>query len=169
LTKELTLIRVLYPDDGLDASVLRGEKLRLLRSISPSVLGAAPAGAPRIIPYLIYDDVSAAIAWLDRAFGFREREESRVLEADGTIGHAEMEVAEAQIMLGPPSIHGESPQRGVSTMLHVYIDSVDRHCERARAAGATIVLEPEDQPWGQRRYQATDPEGHQWHFAQRIR
>jgi len=46
---------------------------------------------------------------------------------------------------------------------------VDRHCDRARAAGARIVLEPEDQPWGQRRYQATDPEGHQWHFAQRIR
>lgn len=169
MTRELSLIRALYPDDGFDASVLLGEKQRILASIGASALGAVPAGSPRIIPYLIYDDVAGAIAWLQRAFGFREREAFRMLEADGSIGHAEMDVGDSQIMLGPPSIHGDSPQCGVSSMLHVYVDGVDRHCDRARAAGARIVLEPEDQPWGQRRYQATDPEGHQWHFAERIR
>lgn len=170
MSDELTLlIRALYPDDGFDPRVLLGEKERLMGSIVVPALGAAPTGVPRIIPHLIYDDVAGAIAWLHRAFGFRERAENRMLEPDGTIGHAEMEVGDALIMLGPPSVHGESPQRGVSAMLQVYVEGVDRHCERARAAGARIVLEPADQPWGDRRYQATDPEGHQWHFAQRIR
>jgi uncharacterized glyoxalase superfamily protein PhnB len=88
---------------------------------------------------------------------------------DGTIGHAETELGGALIMLGPPSIHGDSPSRGVSTMINVYADDVDQHYDTARSAGAEIVLEPEDQPWGERRYQAKDPEGHQWHFSQRIR
>ena len=62
MTKELTLIRALYPDDGFDATVLRREKQRLLASIGASAFGAVPAGSPRIIPYLIYDDVAGAIA-----------------------------------------------------------------------------------------------------------
>ncbi len=54
-------------------------------------------------------------------------------------------------------------------MLYVYLDNVDDHYEHARAKGATIVLHPETQPWGDRSYQATDPEGHQWTFAQHVR
>ena len=127
----------------------------------------APSRAPaqRIVPHLIYDDVPLALEWLARAFGFRERAEGRFEEPDGTISHAEMELEGALIMLGPPSVHGESPSQGVATMLAVNVDDVDRHCEHARAEGAAIVLEPEDQVWGERRYQARDPEGHQWHFA----
>ncbi len=53
-------------------------------------------------------------------------------------------------------------------MLTVYVDDVDAHYQRATAAGATIVLELANQPWGDRRYQASDPEGHQWSFAQHI-
>jgi uncharacterized glyoxalase superfamily protein PhnB len=54
-------------------------------------------------------------------------------------------------------------------MLYVYVDDVDHHYERARQAGAQIVLPLEDRPWGDRTYQATDPEGHQWVFAQHVR
>jgi uncharacterized glyoxalase superfamily protein PhnB len=53
--------------------------------------------------------------------------------------------------------------------VHVYVDDVDAHFERARAAGATILEEPADQPYGDRRYAAEDPEGHQWFFAQHVR
>ena len=80
-----------------------------------------------------------------------------------------MEVAGSLVTLGQPSIHGDSPRRGVSSMLYVYVDDVDEHYQRARAAGATIVTELEDQPWGDRRYQAVDPEGHQWTFARHVR
>jgi uncharacterized glyoxalase superfamily protein PhnB len=52
-------------------------------------------------------------------------------------------------------------------LLYVYVDDVDAHCELARVAGAVIVEEPADQPYGERRYRARDPEGHSWYFAQR--
>ena len=54
-------------------------------------------------------------------------------------------------------------------MLYVYVDDVDGHYQRAREAGAVIVTELEDQAWGDRRYQAADPEGHQWTFAEHVR
>lgn len=169
MTDELDWVRKLRRDGDLDPAILARERRELMAFIEEPALGRIPAGVPRLIPHLIYDNVAAALDWLSGAFGFRERVEGRMLEPDGTIGHAELEVGDALIMLGPPSVHGESPQRGVSAMIHVYVEDVDGHCERARGAGARIVLEPEDQPWGDRRYQATDPEGHQWHFAQRLR
>ncbi len=127
-----------------------------------------PKGWPRIVPHLIYEDAAGAIVWLNRAFGFTERASARHSSSGGTVERAQMEVGDSLFTLGLPSIHGGSPKRGVSTMLHVYVDDVDAHYRRARAAGATIVLELADQPWGDRRYQATDLEGHQWSFAQHI-
>jgi uncharacterized glyoxalase superfamily protein PhnB len=56
-----------------------------------------------------------------------------------------------------------------TAQVHVYVDDVDAHYERARAAGAEIRAEPADQPYGDRRYDAYDPEGQLWSFAQRIR
>ncbi len=127
-----------------------------------------PTGWPRIAPHLIYEDPAGAIGWLTRAFGFTERTSARHSSPEGTVERAQMEVGDSLLTLGLPSIHGESPKRGVSTMLHVYVDDVDAHYQRATAAGATIVLELANQPWGDRRYQASDPEGHQWSFAQHI-
>jgi uncharacterized glyoxalase superfamily protein PhnB len=53
--------------------------------------------------------------------------------------------------------------------LYVYVDDVDKHFEHARDAGATIIAEPEDQFYGDRRYGAEDLEGHHWYFAQHVR
>lgn len=128
-----------------------------------------PVGLPRILPHVIYDDVGAAVAWLAKAFGFRERIQFRHTAPDGTIGRTQMDVADSVITLGKPSVHGDSPRRGVSSMLYVYVDDVDEHYRRAAAAGAAIVLALEDRPWGDRCYQAADPEGHQWTFARRVR
>ena len=169
MSDELAGVRTLQPDDDFDPGILRRERNSLMAFLAASTVDERPPSGPQIIPHLIYDDVAAAIAWLQRAFGFRERTEGRVLEPDRSIGHAELYADGAPIMLGPPSVHGHSPRQGVSAMLHVYVDDVDAHCQRARSAGATIVLEPADQPWGERRYQATDPEGHQWQFARRLR
>ena len=51
----------------------------------------------------------------------------------------------------------------------MYVDDVDANCARARASGATIHQEPTDTPYGDRRYEAEDPEGQRWSFAQRVR
>jgi uncharacterized glyoxalase superfamily protein PhnB len=132
------------------------------------VVPSVPTGSPRILPHLIYDDVGAAVAWLTDAFGFRERAEARHTSPDGTIERTQMDVVDSHITVGTPSVHGDSPSRGVSSMLYVYVDDVDVHHDRARAAGATIMIELEDRPWGDRGYQAADLEGHRWFFAQHL-
>jgi uncharacterized glyoxalase superfamily protein PhnB len=52
--------------------------------------------------------------------------------------------------------------------VYVFVDDVDAHCERARSAGAKVLIEPADQAWGDRMYCATDPEGQFWMFARRL-
>jgi uncharacterized glyoxalase superfamily protein PhnB len=137
---------------------------------------ALPAGTTRVIPMLSYEDVAGAAAWLGRAFGFRER--LRYTEPDGEVSHLEMELDGGVIMLGRPGRAYQSPKhhrevceiaRDYSRVpyvidgVHVYVDDVDEHCEQARSAGALILREPEDQPYG-RLYVAEDLEGHRWMF-----
>ena len=127
----------------------------------------------RIVPQLAYQDIGAALEWLAKTFGFREREEGRFTMPDGTVGHAEMEVAaDVVFMLGSHSGHGTSSPRilgGRSQYLAVYVDDIEAHYARTRAAGAPIELELEDTPWGDRRYQTEDLEGHRWSFHQQLR
>ena len=126
------------------------------------------------IPSVIYKDQRAALRWLEQAFGF---EPSMVLtDKDGNIAHAEMSFGDGVIMVGsewpawkewcksPASANGANTQR-----IHVAVErDIDKHCERARAAGAVIAMEPADQFYGDRTYMAVDPEGHHWTFAQTV-
>jgi PhnB protein len=122
-----------------------------------------------ITPYLLYEDVAAALEWLERAFGFRET--LRFTGQDGYVNHAEAWLGDAAIYLGDPGADYKSPKRlGQETVgIYVLVDDVDSHYERAKAAGAEIRQGPEDQEYGDRRYTATDLEGHVWFFAQPIR
>jgi PhnB protein len=128
-----------------------------------------PPKYPTVTPYLLYEDVAAALDWLAGAFGFRER--LRFAEPDGRVSHAEMEIDDSVVMLGGPGSDYQSPRRTghVSHLVHVYVDDVDKHYQVAKENGATIIGELEDQPYGDRRYIAEDLEGQQWTFAQRLR
>lgn len=128
-----------------------------------------PENTPRITPYLLYENVSGTIDWLASAFGFVER--MRVPGPDGKTAHAEMRLADGVIMMGCPGPEYQNPKRlgHVTQNLYVYVDDVDAHFERARKAGAKILEEPKDQFYGDRRYGAVDPEGHNWYFAQHVR
>jgi uncharacterized glyoxalase superfamily protein PhnB len=119
-----------------------------------------------ITPYLLYEDGEAAIEFLTRAFGFRE-----VDRATGAAGglHAELEVPPhgGRIYLGQPTEPFQNPATvGRTSLVFVLIDSVDAHHDRAKAAGARIVEELTDTPFGHRRYGCADPQGHEWSFAQ---
>jgi PhnB protein len=124
--------------------------------------------ASRIVPYLSYADAAEAIDFLTKAFGFVER--YRYPMPDGKIGHAELEYEGASVFLASewPGANMVSPRKldGVHCQTWVRVDDVDAHHARARAAGATIAAEPEDQPHGERIYRAIDPEGHRWVFGQ---
>ena len=128
-----------------------------------------PENMPRITPYLYYKDVGGALSWLAQAFGFQER--MRMPGPGGDIMHAEMECADGVIMLGCPNADYRNPKGlgQVTQGLYVFVDDVDKHFQHAKVSGATILAEPEDQFYGDRRYTAEDPEGHQWFFAQHVR
>lgn len=74
-------------------------------------------------------------------------------------------------MLAKPSADYRSPRRlgGATSLVHVYVDDIQGHFERARAAGAVIRTEPDEKPYGTSQYSAADPEGHLWLFSEQIR
>lgn len=122
-----------------------------------------------------YRDPAAALAWLEHAFGFEV-----TMAIDGPpdapeMCHYEMSCAGAgRVMVGgewTDWVQSPAALGGVNTQaMHVQLSGgLDEHCARARAAGAVITAEPEDQFYGDRTYRATDPEGHHWTFAAHVR
>jgi PhnB protein len=124
---------------------------------------------PTIAPYLLYEDVDAALDFLARAFGFEE--ELRYTGPEGYVNHAEMRLGDGVIYMGDPGGDYRNPARvGAHTqMVCVNVEDVDAVFEQARAAGAEITEEPADQAYGERRFMARDPEGHAWSISQVIR
>ena len=126
---------------------------------------------PPISPLIFYRDARAALAFLERAFGF----ETRMIVDDGQGGviHSET-VFEGHVVMvsGPPFGHWASPADlgGRRTgAIHVQLTGgIDDFCERARAAGARIEREPADQAYGDRTFTCLDPEGHSWSFGQEV-
>jgi uncharacterized glyoxalase superfamily protein PhnB len=122
-------------------------------------------------PSVIYQDPKAAMRWLEAAFGF---EVAIYIEDEaGGFIHCQMRLGEALISVGEEwSDEFKSPLKlgGKNTQLtSITIDGdVDAHCERARAAGAVIVAEPETQFYGDRTYRCRDPEGHHWSVSQSV-
>jgi PhnB protein len=126
-----------------------------------------------------YEDGIAALKWLGTAFGFRET--ARFTTPDGRLAHGEMEAGDGLIMLASPTPDYRSPKhhREVCEQARkwsdvpwiidgvlVYVDDLDRHFTRAKAAGAMILSEIEEDPHG-RRYRAEDFEGHRWFFFEK--
>ena len=126
---------------------------------------ASTKARTQIIPYIFYRDVAAALDWLARAFGFKEV--MRVGTPSGGM-HGEMEMDGQLIMMGQGASDKRmrSPQEaGAATQgVFVYLDNVDAHYERARAAGAEIEKPPQDLEYG-RSYSARDLDGHPWFFT----
>ncbi len=122
----------------------------------------------QIFPVLRYRDAPAAIDWLERAFGFERRE---VHEGDdGLVVHAELADGDTVLMLSsqPPDGDprwGDHGDYAGHAWIYVAIDDADAHYERAKAAGAAIVMELADQDYGSRDYSARDPEGNLWSFG----
>jgi uncharacterized glyoxalase superfamily protein PhnB len=125
-----------------------------------------------LIPALVYRDPRAALAWLEKVFGF----ETVMLIEDpsGEIAHSEMRIGDTLIMVGqewdedhksPSSLGGKNTQS-----LHIHIDTdIGDHFARAKAAGAEVFAEPETQFYGDRTYRCRDLEGHIWTVGQTVK
>jgi PhnB protein len=123
-----------------------------------------------ITPYLLYEDVDGALKFLTKAFGFRKFGVA-MKGPDGKLNHAAMKLDDDLVMMGHPGPKYKNPKRlgQVTQNLYVNVDDVDKHFERAKKAGATILEEPQNTLYGHRRYGAADLEGHHWYFAQEIK
>jgi uncharacterized glyoxalase superfamily protein PhnB len=142
---------------------------------------ATPKGWPRLSVSVYYQDATAALDWLCRAFGF---ELQLKVEGDGgKIVHSELKYGEALIMVGeeggkePWQAMQRSPKSvggSVTASACLFVDDVDAHHAQAVAAGGQVTREPitndyGDDYWTDRSYGVLDPEGHLWWFMQRIR
>lgn len=134
---------------------------------------------PSVIPMISYEDGIGALDWLATAFGFRET--ARLTTPDGRLSHGEMRAGDGLIMLASPTPDYRGPKRHRETCeqarrwstvpwivdgVLVFVDRLERHLVRAKAAGATILSEIEEGPPG-RRYRAEDLEGHRWFFFEK--
>jgi PhnB protein len=130
-----------------------------------------PAGYHSVTPSLIVRDAVAAIEFYQRAFGAEEID--RMLGPDGSVMHAEIRIGDSIIMLGEENEQWgtRSPLslNGVHGSLHIYVEDADASFNRALQAGATVRYPIEDAFWGDRYGKVTDPFGHEWGIATRVR
>ena len=135
--------------------------------------------AASVVPMISYEDGTAALEWLRRAFGFREI--ARQVTADGRLSHGEMVAGDGLIMLASPTPDYQGPKRHrelcelarkwsavpwIIDGVLVYVDDLEEHFARAKAEGALILSGIESGPPG-RRYRAEDLEGHRWFFFEK--
>lgn len=123
-----------------------------------------------VFPYLRVHRADAAIDFYRRAFGAAER--MRLVEPSGRIGHAELLIGPAVVMLSEafPEYGLLAPQ-GESVLgasIHLHVDDCDALAERAVAAGAVMEMPPTDQFYGERSCRVRDPFGHQWLIGHEI-
>ncbi len=124
-----------------------------------------------LIPAVRYRDAAAAIDWLCEAFGFQRH--LVVPGEGGAIVHAQLVFGNGMFMLGSARDDEfgvlqrplAGPGEPVSQSTYVIVTDVDAHHARAVAAGAEIVMAPEDQEYGGRLYCCRDPEGNLWNFG----
>jgi uncharacterized glyoxalase superfamily protein PhnB len=133
----------------------------------PVAVERQPAWPPSLTPYIIVSDARRAIDWYTAVLGAEPRGELHV-NADGTIGHAELAFGNAVLMLSQPSglwpdvpVSAPDAPASFSHTLHLDVADVDGVTERARQAGAAVEREPTDQPYG-RGAVIVDPFGHRW-------
>jgi PhnB protein len=131
---------------------------------------AIPEGYEGATPYLIMKGAASALEFYKKAFGATEI--MRIPAPGGTVGHAEIKIGKAIIMLADefPEMNHRSPQSfgGTPVSIMVYVQDVDAFVKRAVAAGAKALTPVENKFYGDRSGSLEDPFGHQWHFSTHV-
>ena len=117
-----------------------------------------PPGYRSVAPYLLCSDVPRLITFLAATFGGTEKE--RHARADGSVGHAEVQIGDSIVMMG-----GVPAAEATASHLYVYVEDVDAAYRRGLDAGGTSVREPENFAYGDRSGGVRDPFGNTWWIA----
>jgi PhnB protein len=123
---------------------------------------AIPEGYHSLTPYLTVEGAAQLIEFLKKAFDAQERHRST--RPDGTVWHAELFVGNSPVMIAEPT----EAWKPMSTALYFYLDDVDAAYKRALAAGATSMMPPTDQFYGDRMAGVLDPSKNIWWLATHI-
>lgn len=123
-----------------------------------------------IIPTMRYQNAVQMIAWLTENCGFARH--LVIEDSEGGIAHAQLTLGNRMIMLGSAredefgALMKTPTQSGAVTQSpYIVVEEVDALCEKVRAAGAEIIIEPKDEDYGGRVFTCRDPEGHVWNFG----
>ena len=123
-----------------------------------------------VFAYLRTRDGAAAIDFYKSAFGAKEQ--FRLTEPGGRIGHAELKFGPATVMVSNeyPEYGIHAPQESIPTgsAIHLHVEDVDAMTQRAADAGAKVLMEPQDQFYGERAARLRDPFGHEWLLGHQI-
>jgi PhnB protein len=135
------------------------------------VIRPIPLGEHSVTPYLIVNNGSKAIDFYKQAFNAEEH--FRETMPDGKILHARMRIGDSIVRLSdefPSSSHKSPASLGATTVtLHIYTENVDELWQQAVHAGAKVVLQLDNQFWGERYGMLADPFGHQWSISMAIK
>jgi uncharacterized glyoxalase superfamily protein PhnB len=159
------------PDDPGDPTVLSRQKEQLMSLIDDQP--ETTIRMPDLYPRLAYADEFAALDYLVRVFGFTELREAR-MEHEWDERHqmlAWLRLGEGIVMIGHANhdvhqIYAPGELGHTTVMLQLNVHDIDSHYAHAVAAGADVTMELQDAFYGERRYEATDLEGHRWHFGE---
>jgi uncharacterized glyoxalase superfamily protein PhnB len=129
-----------------------------------ATMASSPVPAPyhSVSPYLVVEDVAALIDFLKKAVGATDRLVHRA--PDGAIAHAEIMIGDSVIMLG--SARGSADL--TKSLLYVYVADADATYAAAIKAGATSIMAPENQIYGDRAGAFKDPVGNSWWVARHV-
>lgn len=125
--------------------------------------GPVPDGYSRIDPWVISQDTAAEIEFLSQAFGAGERG-ARMLNEDGTVAHAEVDVAGAVVLMF--DLQPGWPR--LPSHLRIYVEDARKTVEKALTCGARLVTRPTELPFGQIAARVRDPQGHLWWIFERL-
>ncbi|HPG88313.1 MAG TPA: VOC family protein [Hyphomicrobium sp.] len=153
----------------------------MVKSTAPKVVKAKPAqssavkpvpdGAQTVMPHLVCAGAADAIAFYEKAFGAKET--FRLDGADGKVMHACIVIGNAPIFLVDEYPEWDSlgplARKGTSVTLHLTVSDADAAAAKAVAAGATLTMPVADMFWGDRYGIVTDPFGHRWSIAHKIK
>jgi uncharacterized glyoxalase superfamily protein PhnB len=122
--------------------------------------------ADTILPHIVYQNLEEAIRWLNKTFGFEEH-----YRYGEPVSGAQLHLGNAWIMVnGAKNGEGRPAKLGYGTQcLTIFVQDVDGHYARAKAAGAKILEHPHETIYGEWQYAAEDLDGHRWLFSRHAR
>lgn len=121
-----------------------------------------PEGYHTVTPYLIIEGVPKLIDFMKTVFGAEEME--RFEDKEGGVMHAEVRIGDSIIMMGGAT----KEWKAIPAALHIYVKDSDATYQRALQAGATSIMEPADQFYGDRSGGVKDPFGNTWFISTHI-